>query len=89
MKITIDIPDMHVKLLSRWASVSRTLTTAESGCIQASNSQEVSDTDREMYGHCADELAELTPALDELHRLARQAIWDINRAKTPGVKTDA
>jgi hypothetical protein len=56
--------------------------TAESGCLQASNPQEISDTDREKYGNCANELEELIPALEELHRIARQAMWNIaNRAK--------
>jgi hypothetical protein len=82
MKITIDIPDMHVKLLSQWASVGRTLQTANKACSEAAEAPHVSDTDAEMFRHCGNELDELIPALEELHRVARQAMWNIaNRAK--------
>jgi hypothetical protein len=82
MKIEIEIPDMHVKLLSQWASVGRTLRTAEAGFAQASDPQEITNTDREKYNHCANELADLIPALEELHRVVRQAMWNIaNRTR--------
>lgn len=76
MKIEIEISDQYARILSQWASVSRTLRTAERGCAHASDSG-APESDAEMYQNCANELNELIPALNELHRIARQAMWDI------------
>jgi proline dehydrogenase len=82
MKIEIEISDHYAATLSRWASVSRTLSTARIAAGEAAEAKHVSEADAEMYHHCKAELAELVPALDELHRVARQAMWNIkNRAR--------
>jgi hypothetical protein len=78
MKIEIDIPDMYVEVISRWASVSRTLDVAEDGCIEASANCS-DERDREKYVHCADEISTLRRPLDVLQKCAQSAIWQKNR----------
>jgi hypothetical protein len=73
MRISFDLPDHHVKVLAKWASVSRTLRTAESCCEDAG--KELEEVDLEKYQWCAKELDSLVPALDQLHQSARSAIW--------------
>lgn len=77
MKIEIEISDQYAKILSNWASVGRTLTTAVKAAAAAAESDQVDASDAEMFRHCFDELTELMPAIDHLHYQARQAMWNI------------
>jgi hypothetical protein len=74
MIITIDVPDLYVPVLSRWASVSRTLDTA----IDAADTAASLSTDehkKERFGHCSTELVDIRAALDALHHAARNEMW--------------
>jgi hypothetical protein len=74
MKVTIDIPDMYVKTLAKWASVSRTLKAANHICEEY-----ISITEDGIWKDRAftvsDELDDLIPALDILHRTVRDELW--------------
>lgn len=78
MKIEIDIPEMYVDVISRWASVSRTLDVAENGCEQAAEVTK-DERDREEFLYCCKEIRILRRPLDVLHKLAQTAIWEKNR----------
>jgi hypothetical protein len=74
MKITIDLPDMYVKTLSKWASVSRTLKNANRICEEYISIAE--DGNLIDKAHIAkDELDIITQPLDLLHRLVRDELW--------------
>ena len=81
MKITIDIPDMYVERLSKWASVSRTLNEAKD--ILESVECRVGDDDctADRVQACHNELRDITPALNELHQVARNMIWEMKEKK--------
>lgn len=79
MKLTIEISENHAAVLSRWASVGRTLDNAER---MAQLVQEISDVpaDQDDAQMLIDELAELKVPLDSLHQAIRSQIW---QAKKP------
>lgn len=77
MKITIELSERDVLILASWASVSRTLNTAKRACEDSGEA--VGPGDVETYHFCGVELEDLTPALDTLHRAARDQIWAINK----------
>ena len=68
MKITIELPDQYVEPLSRWASVSRTLTNAAS-LIDDHVALDADEWDT------AGELRELEPPLNALHQAVRNELW--------------
>ncbi len=75
MIITINLPDDHAKLLGKWASIARTIHTAESACYDAAGNTNLSSTDQEKYSWCLHELEMLNRPLDNLHQLVRSEIW--------------
>lgn len=80
--ITIEIHEPYLKVLSKWASVSRTLKTAKSCTAKASTEgSEFSEVEREKYAYCEQELEDLIPALDHLHVQAREQLWQVARAE--------
>jgi hypothetical protein len=82
MKISFDLPEMYVTIISKWASVCRTLRTAQSACEDAAEALRIdNETKFEMYSWCSQELEALIPALDNLHHTARSAIWAKNQVK--------
>lgn len=70
MKITIEITEPHLSVLSKWASVGRTLRTAQAACDSSED---------ETFNHCSNELEVIIPALDYLHYTARAEIWRISQ----------
>lgn len=76
MRITVDVPDMYVEMLAKWASVSRTLKASHRLLHEFLSTVElVSDgTTDEVTTNC-DELRDITPALDALHQVVRSALW--------------
>jgi hypothetical protein len=68
MKIEIEIPDLYVEPITRWASISRTLTTAARliDCF-VPPSEDDFDT--------AQELRDIEPAINALHQATRDALW--------------
>ncbi len=72
MKLTIDIPDVYIPMLRKWASVSRTLMEA-SKLLEGS---EGVHTYQDRVGDCLGELDDLTTPLDVLHQTVRSAIWE-------------
>ncbi len=54
-------------VLAKWASISRTLMTAQEACLEIGG---------EKYEWCANELEILTPVLDRLHRSVKEEIWN-------------
>ena len=71
--VTITIPEPYLSVLSKWASVSRTLRTAEDACDSVGN--KLTDAEIERFGFCATELRALIPALDFLHKQCQQQLW--------------
>ncbi len=78
MIVTVEIPENYAKVLSEWASVSRTLRTAEEGCEEARDKGDERLTDK--FQHCAQELEALIPALDFLHQAVRNELWKSQRS---------
>lgn len=72
MKVTIELQDHEVKFLSKWASVSRTLTTARQLLMEFPPTDEATE---DKIGMCEDELKDLTTPLDQLHSRVRDQIW--------------
>ena len=70
MKLTISISDNYVQTLYKWASVQRTLMRAQQIL------EDPRDYDVEDRMTCASELREIGPAIDHLHRVAREQIWN-------------
>jgi hypothetical protein len=68
MRVTIDIEVRDAQVLSKWASVSRTINLA----IQL---LERPDPDPDDATHCILALKAIEPALNRLHQLAREEIW--------------
>lgn len=82
MKVTIDIPDVYVPILRKWASVSRTLTRAGNLIQEFAPSKEDSELKNAQAFECVEELDDLTTPLDVLHQTVRSAIWvDDRRGK--------
>ncbi len=69
MKITIEIDEPYLDVLRKWASVSRTLNTAKAACEFAN------DQDAERFNWCLKELDIIEPALNALHQIIRNEIW--------------
>lgn len=83
MKLEIDISDMYVETLSKWASVSRTFD----GVIDALHlAQEAATTDAELeqINWTLSEVRTLQRPLDALQKAAQAAIWAANRAELLG-----
>lgn len=77
MKITIDLSDEDVTFLSKWASVSRTLTSARTACEAYLESlDDPSGAAHDRVDLCIDELERLEPRLNRLHMTVRNAIWE-------------
>lgn len=74
MKITIDIPDMYVPILSKWASVARTLNSAANICDEFINI-----TDNEYLKDKAfiakEDLYKIVQPLNNLHQTVRNELW--------------
>ena len=70
------MPDQYVPLLSKWASVGRTLRTAQGICDEMTN-QCVDTEIIEKASWCSHELEELTPSLDQLHHHLRTELWKL------------
>ncbi len=81
MKVIIEIPDMDVKILSQWASVSRTLNEAKRHCGYSAISND-DEHARYRADVCEDELNEIEPALNRLHQSVRNEIWQMNHDNT-------
>ena len=71
MRVVIDIPDMDLRTLARWASVSRTMKEA----IRLIENNTIDDTERAIM--CQEEMEQLEPVLDRLHRVVRNELWSI------------
>jgi hypothetical protein len=86
MKLTIDIPDQYVKILSKWASVARTLHESEriiNECLPPSILSEVKE---DQISNNLEELNDIIPALDNLHSTVRSAIWEEEKILNTGKK---
>lgn len=84
MKVTIDIPDMYIPILSKWASVSRTLKNANHIC----NEFLLLTKDKHLKDKAfiaRDELDLITQALDNLHQTVRNEIWNQQRKDNASV----
>ena len=79
MKITIELDESYAKILSQWASVSRTLNTAKQMCNHIVDNDDLDSTLREKANWCQLELDCIEPALNYLHQLVRQEIWKQNQ----------
>lgn len=79
MKITIDVPQVYVRVLSEWASVSRTLTAARLHLINYSGLLETDSAEEEKAIDIEDELVLITPALDCIHYAVRSELWEIQK----------
>lgn len=75
MKVTIEISDAYVPLLSHWASVSRTLTTAGNLLEEYLKTLDLDSRKYEAVSDCMAELDSLALPLDSLHQLVRTEIW--------------
>lgn len=75
MKITIDLPDHYAEVLSKWASVSRTLRGVLSAIVEE-NFSNIRVDDLDIF---TKELEELILPLDALHQLVRAEIWKAGR----------
>ncbi len=73
--ITVMIEEPYLKVLEQWASVGRTLRTAESCCNDAG--QTLDDNTIEKYRYCSEELQALIPALEYLHHTVRGKLWEV------------
>lgn len=73
MRVMIGLFDDYVKILSKWASVSRTLNTAR---------RAYEGSDNETYQYCAEELRILTPAIDSMHQASREKMWMLQNPQT-------
>lgn len=72
MKVTIELTDSQVKVLGKWASVSRTLNSAKVACDVALGE---GDGLPDHIRTCRDELDIIEPVLDSVHRTIRDQIW--------------
>jgi hypothetical protein len=76
MYINIDhLTPSHVKLLSKWASVQRTVTQARHLLLECATRHQQSDMTLDDINACVDELSDIGPALDALHQLVRSQLW--------------
>ena len=79
MKITIEVADQDVALITHWASVSRTLNLSKELILNIP----LFDDDRtEMANLNLSELEDLEPVLNRLHQTVREAIWKQQNEKT-------
>lgn len=88
MRLGFEISDTYVERLSKWASISRTLT--ESLRLVEELRQRVEplkDMDQEVVALLdrielnSDELQDITMAIDHLHQMARSNIWELQAKK--------
>ena len=79
MKVTIDIPDVYIPILRKWASVSRSLIQAATLLENYSQGFDKEDDTRVRINDCLLELDDLTTPLDVLHQTLRSAIWEQDR----------
>lgn len=70
MKVTLDLPDSVVLVLTRWASVGRTLSNAE---WIAEERLQTEDCERSRI--LLDELQTLKQPLDDLVQLVQNELW--------------
>lgn len=77
MKITIEIGAPYLKVLSGWASVSRTLKTAQYLASEHFDDESEAMADKAKMNY--EELKDLEPALDYLHKLVQTQIWEKQR----------
>lgn len=76
VKIEIEISEQYVKILSKWASVSRTLNEAKS--LLSNFSELTKDIElSERIDICFSELETIEPALNNLHQMARMKLWNV------------
>lgn len=81
MIVTIDISENYIEVLSKWASVSRTL--GESKKLLEDYYDLYNDewgfsgdkSKQEEINHNIGELEQITPALDHIHNAVRSQIW--------------
>ena len=77
MIVTIDVPDCYVRMLSEWASVSRTLNLARH---YLENGRLLDDPiEAQVADILAEELHMIEPALNALHQVVRTALWKTKR----------
>ena len=77
MKVTIEIDAPYLKKLSGWASVSRTLNTAKYLASEHMDSESKVLADKARMN--VEELNDIGPALDYLHKLVQTQIWEQQR----------
>ena len=75
MDIQVSISDNYVERLSKWASVQRTITRA----MELLDHPESEPPDYEDVMHCVAELRDIGPAIDHLHQMARNQIWEAQK----------
>jgi hypothetical protein len=81
MKITIDIPEMYIPILSKWASVSRTLRNGQN--IAYEFLLLTDDMNLQDKAHIfIEEIDQICQALDTLHHLTRSELWEENKNAT-------
>ncbi len=76
--VLVTISENYLKILSKWASVSRTLNTARAACDDIQEMDNLVANIQEKYQHCSHELEVLTPALDNMHQIIRSKLWQVD-----------
>lgn len=73
MKIEVEISDSYVTILSKWASVQRTLSEAIRLLdeLMPKDNPDLTET----INVCASELEDIGPAISHLHMQCRTQIW--------------
>jgi hypothetical protein len=72
MEVTVEIPDVYVQRLARWASLSRTLCEAQRLLEQFIPEDAALEDEVQA---CIQELKDITPAIDALHKAVQPIIW--------------
>ena len=82
VEVTIELNDSEMKVLSDWASVSRTLNfskTLLTKCILEHQTETVGTLDG--LNMNLDELEQIEPILNSIHNQIRGQVWEINRVE--------
>jgi seryl-tRNA synthetase len=83
MKVVVEIGDNYIELISKWASVSRTLNESKRlvGTLLDHAKDSPAPPDIEPVNSNLDELTDIEPFLNHIHQQVRTAIWEIKRRK--------
>jgi hypothetical protein len=76
IRMEIDVPEYEGDILSRWASVGRTIGNAN-GCIENLLDGDDTEKTRDDCFYAQEELRQLGPSIEKLHMIIRDQLWRV------------